>query len=66
MTFPPILRNELLGANLYVHFIYLFFLIHSQKLMISLYYWLHSLQSEFLKCPGIGVNILSGRKQINS
>ena len=40
---------------MYIHFIYLFFLIHSQKLMISLSYWLHSLQTEFLKCPGIGL-----------
>ena len=23
--------------------------------MISLSYWLHSLQTEFLKCPGIGL-----------
>lgn len=28
--------------------------------MISLYYWLHSLQSEFLKCPGIGVVLSPG------
>ena len=54
------MRNELLGANC-VHTFHIFILFDTQpKAHISLSYWLHILQSEFLKSPGPGLILSPG------